>query len=652
MQLLGALIPGIALEADPPAEVPYSTALRMQVKGSALGLRTDRLPEASRAVLAALSAANAEGERLLIQLVLAGGTFARLTGPHPGDPSQGVLSQLAFGQRPASAEITRRLRDKAGEHSLSLQVRMASHANTEVRSRQLLRSLIASLRTNQSAGTELRFAAMRPATLMDYPLRSHLRLTAPEVLALAGWPLESETLPGLPSAHPKQLRPGPGTADTTRQFGLSTAPGKTVALGIAASDALFHSVLTGPTGVGKSSLLLNLITADMKAGRSIVVIDPKADLVMDTLARVPESRTDDVVVLDPGHELPVGINPLLQPGRSPELVADGILTVIRDLFPNLFGPRTSDVLHVSLLTLAVSPGATLSWLPKLLTEQGFRRDLMPHIHDDAVRSFWAQFDQMSAGQQAQYIGPVLSRLRQFLLRPALRRVLDQPQPRFTLDEIFAKQRILLVPLNAGLLGGETSRLLGSLLVSQLWGLSLARTSVPPAGRRPVSIYIDEAQEFLRLGGELTDALARSRSLGVAWHLAHQYREQFSPEVRAAVDANARNKIAFTLGIKDARDLAAMSTDLQPEDFMSLPRYGVYAQLMHDGRLQNWASGKTLPPPPTTSNPGVLIARSQHRYGARVVQSEVSSEEITVVDPSAGHQAELPPTLGRKPRRHD
>jgi hypothetical protein len=61
--------------------------------------------------------------------------------------------------------------------------------------------------------------------------------------------------------------------------------------------------------VGKSTLLLGLITQDMRAERGVVVVDPKGDLVSDVLDRVPPDRTGDVVVLDPAdEERPVGLN--------------------------------------------------------------------------------------------------------------------------------------------------------------------------------------------------------------------------------------------------------------------------------------------------------------------------------------------------------
>ena len=102
---------------------------------------------------------------------------------------------------------------------------------------------------------------------------------------------------------------GVATTDSSRPVALST------------EDSLRHLHLIGPTGVGKSTLMANLALQDIAAGRGVVVIDPKGDLVDGILARTDASRLDDVVVLDARDESPVGINGLADP-RDPDLAAD------------------------------------------------------------------------------------------------------------------------------------------------------------------------------------------------------------------------------------------------------------------------------------------------------------------------------------------
>ena len=98
-----------------------------------------------------------------------------------------------------------------------------------------------------------------------------------------------------------------------------------------------------------------------------MVVDPKGDLVADVLARVPAHRANDVVLLDPADDqFPVGLNVLQATDRPAELVADQVLAVFHGLYKDNWGPRTQDILHASLLTLAGRQGMTLCALPVLL----------------------------------------------------------------------------------------------------------------------------------------------------------------------------------------------------------------------------------------------------------------------------------------------
>ena len=218
---------------------------------------------------------------------------------------------------------------------------------------------------------------------------------------------------------------------------------------------------------------------------------------------------------------------------------------------------------------------------------------------------------------------MLTRVQPFLIRPHLRATLGQATPLFDLGEVFTRRRIVLVSLNKGVLGAESARLLGSLLVGQLWPLILARAAVEPSRRHVVSVFIDEVQDYLSLPGSLADALAQARSLGAAFHLAHQYRGQLPTALKAGIDANARNKIIFSLSAADAAELARQAIDLEAADFQLLPRFGVYAQTMHHGRENPWCQATTLPPTPPVQDALALRASSQARYGQDAAQVEAA-----------------------------
>ena len=604
-----------------------SQAVVVSARPVGVGLATERLSAVGRAVLAAL-AVTAEGEELVVQLQL-GRRFApqALGRVEP----QGWLELLGLVPIPSlSGERGRRMRAQLGRHRAAACLRLGVRAASPLRQRTLLQGLLGALRLLEGPGVRLRARTEHPAKLdaVRRPWRAGLELGAGEIVAMAGWPVGELPLPATPSAHPRVLAL-PAARETQRAFATGVADQSGERLGISIGDALYHTVLLGPTGAGKSTALAHLALADIHAGRGVLLIDPKTDLVADILARIPEQRRSDVVVIDPTSSRPVGINPLARAqtacGASPELVADTVLATLKGVFAESWGVRVEQVLSAALVTLARTPGATLVDLPLLLTNPAYRQRLIAASGADPLGTgqFWAAYEALSEAQRQQWVGPVLTRLQPFLIRPHLRATLGQAAPSFDLGEVFTRRRIVLVSLNKGVLGAESARLLGSLLVGQLWPLILARAAVEPSRRHVVSVFIDEVQDYLSLPGSLADALAQARSLGAAFHLAHQYRGQLPTALKAGIDANARNKIIFSLSAADAAELARQAIGLEAADFQLLPRFGVYARTMHHGRENPWCQATTLPPTPPTQDALALRASSQARYGQDAAQVEAA-----------------------------
>jgi len=404
-------------------------------------------------------------------------------------------------------------------------------------------------------------------------------------------------------------------------------------VGLPIRDALFHTHLLGPTGVGKSTVMLNLICADMAAGQGLLLLDPKGDLATDVLARIPQERTGDVVVIDPTNPTPVGFNPLQGPLPDAAVRADGLLATFAHVFSRNWGIRSADIFHACFLTLAHIPDATLLWLPPLLTDPAFRRRVLAHVDDPiGVGGFWAQWDAKSVAQQSEEIAPVLNKLRQLIVRPGLRAILGQTQPRFTLTDLFTRRRIVIVSLNKGIIGTDAARLLGSLIIASLWQEILRRARLQPEARSTVCVYIDEAHDFLAgIPGDLSDVLAQSRSLGVAFVLAHQFTAQLSPMMRASLETNTRNTLAFTLAASDATSMAKQAPSLDAVDFQSLPAYHAYATLMQSGNSTGWFSLTTNPPPPALRDASEAYAASHTRYGIPAAQTDQAILDLTRPD---------------------
>ena len=630
-QLFAALVPGSAMtSASRRAELP--DAWRVVVGSRHRPLQVADPVQITRAVLAAITAAS-NHEQIVVQWLL-----GRTHSPRPVAASESSASveswwrPLVAGESQLDPERRRALETKRGDHAFACVGRVAIKAGTHCRARALAVGALAGLRTAEAPGISVR--------LIKEPSDKFNRVAVPwvwpqtlnvlELVGLLGWPLGDQPLPGVPRDASRWLRPDPRVKPHSRVLGVSTAPGEDRQLGLSIDDARQHLHVMSPTGTGKSTLLANLICQDIAAGRSVVVVEPKGDLVQDVLARIPPNRAEDVVVLDPtGSDFPVGLNPLLSRGRNPELVADQVLAVFHGLWASNWGPRLQDILHSSLLTLAGRGDASLCVLPALLTNPAVRRRLRAQVDDPiALEPFWAWFDAISDAERQQAIAPVLNKLRPFLLRKSVRAIVGQIDPRFRIDEIFTGRKIVLVSLAKGLIGPEAAALLGSLFVAELWQAVLGRGAISPERRHPVVVYADEFQDYVHLPTDMADALAQARGLGVGLTLAHQHLAQLPSNLRAAVFANARSRVCFQLAGDDAQTMARFSGGLlEPNDFQRLRRYEAYAQLVVSGEVTDFASLRTLPLPAVSSDPQAIRRLSQERYGRPVDEVEAEIRRL-------------------------
>ena len=625
------LVPGCRVSAGFSRRA-VDQAVVVSARPVGVGLATERLSAVVRAVLAAL-ASTAEDEELVVQLQL-GRRFApqALGRVEP----QGWLELLGLVPPPSvTGERGRRLKAQLGRHRAAACLRLGVRAASPLRQRTLLQGLLGALRLLEGPGVRLRARTDNPAKLdsVRRPWRPGLELGAVEVVGMAGWPIGELPLPLLGSGHPRLVAPPPevGSGSSQRVVGASAVPGESGLVRLPITDAVYHTHLLGPTGVGKSTVLLSLALADAAEGRGLLLLDPKGDLATDFVARLPQERAGDVVVLDPTNPCPVGFNPLAGPPELAVVTAEAVLGVLAELFRDSWGIRTADVLSAALLTLARIPQATLVWLVPLLTNPAFRRRVLALAPPDPLGTdvFWQGYEAKPVRTQAVEVAPVLNKLRQLMLRPGLRAMLGQAQPRFGLADLLERRRIVVVNLNQGLLGAGAARLLGTLLISQLWQHLLARQAEPPQRRQIVSVYIDEVQAFLAgLPGSLADALAQARSLGAAFHLAHQYRGQLSAEMIQAVESNTRSKVYFALSATDAAAAARLAPELEAADFQLLAQYQAYATVMHHGRRSGWFSLATRPAPPAVRDPALLYAASHARYGIPAEQTEAELIALT------------------------
>jgi hypothetical protein len=232
-----------------------------------------------------------------------------------------------------------------------------------------------------------------------------------------------------------------------------------------------------------------------------------------------------------------------------------------------------------------------------------------------LKGFWDWYEQMSEAQRAQVVGPVMNKLRAFLLRDYVRNVMGPIRSSFSMAEVL-DGGVCLARVPKGILGEEASRLLGSFVVAQVWQAATHRARLGQSARVDAALYVDECQNVLTLPRSFDEMLAEARGYRLSLVLAHQHLAQLPRDLREAVSANARNKVLFTTSPEDAHTLARHVTpELSEHDLSHLGAFQAAARLFVAGQETPACTLRTRPAPASDVRraEGVRLA-SARRFG--------------------------------------
>lgn len=123
--------------------------------------------------------------------------------------------------------------------------------------------------------------------------------------------------------------------------------------GLSAEDRRRHIYAVGKTGMGKSTMLQNIVLQDIFAGKGVCLIDPHGDSVEYILDRIPKHRHKDVIYLAPGDlEFPIGLNVLESESGEPDfLIAAGLMSIFKRIWVGSWSSRMEYILNNTLLAL-------------------------------------------------------------------------------------------------------------------------------------------------------------------------------------------------------------------------------------------------------------------------------------------------------------
>lgn len=416
---------------------------------------------------------------------------------------------------------------------------------------------------------------------------------------------------------------------------------KRTKFGIKAKDRMRHMYIIGKTGMGKSTLLENLAVQDIQNGEGLCFIDPhggSADLL---LSYVPEHRIKDVIYFAPfDQEFPISLNVMEDIGRDKRpLVASGLIGAFKKVWVDAWSPRMEYLLNNALLALLEYPGSTLLGVNRIFSDKNYRSLVVANVSDPSVKAFWTdEYAKYSDKFATEATAAIQNKVGQFAANPLIRNMVGQPLSTFDIRKVMDEKKIFIVNLSKGRIGEGNANLLGSMLITKIYLAAMSRAEAPAAVLAklpPFYLYVDEFQSFAN--ESFADILSEARKYKLSLTIAHQYIEQMSDEVRAAVFGNVGTMITFRVGSYDAE---VLEKEFAPvfisEDLVNLGFAQIYLKLMINGIGSPPFSATTLDRPKLIGknyvDEVIAASRSQFARPRKEVEDEIRKWHEPVPEP--------------------
>lgn len=411
------------------------------------------------------------------------------------------------------------------------------------------------------------------------------------------------------------------------------------------SSRMEHWHLVAGSGHGKTQTLQHIVMHDLTAEDrpALFVIDSQGDMLR-KLQRLQlfapgQGLSDRLVLIDPEDEAAPALNMfdaenarLSRYSRSErETIEAGVI----ELYNYIFGALASELTAKQGTAFAfvvrlmlVIPGATIHTFRQLMEDPAQTLEKSPfepgvRMLDETSKAFFRnQFFSKGFVETRQQIA---RRLYGVLQVPAFDRMFSSRENRLDMFAAMQAGNVVLINTAKALLKTDASALFGRYAISLVLKAAYERVAVPEGQRRPAYLVVDEAAEYFDSTLERLLIQARKYNLGVLF--VHQYVDQLTPALRAAVSANTSIKMAGGVSDHDARTMApSMRTDAefllgQQKDGRSTPKWTQFA--CHVRNLTPTAVSVTVPfgtleNAPTMSRQAhqELLQRNRARFGVR------------------------------------
>ncbi|OIO50413.1 hypothetical protein COX74_03475 [bacterium (Candidatus Gribaldobacteria) CG_4_10_14_0_2_um_filter_41_16] len=470
----------------------------------------------------------------------------------------------------------------------------------------------------------------------DFNPKEKIILNLEELTSVYHFPMPQLETPNIKWAKNKETTPPTEFSETVgaglNLIGQSSYRGEDKPISfVSRDDRRRHFYIVGQTGVGKSTLLREMIRQDIEKGEGVGVIDPNGDLVEDILAIIPKERADDVVLFESfDMQRPCGLNMLewKTPDQRDFAISEMIGIYTKLFPPEIIGPMFEHYMRNAMLALMADKNdlGTLAEIPRIFTDKAFMESKVAHVTDPLVQTFWQQEWSQTTGQtRSDMLGYVVSKVGRFVGNEMMRNIIGQQKSSFDLEDIMNNKKIFLANLSKGLTGEMNASLLGLILVSKMQLAAFRRASIAQEDRQDFYLYIDEFQNFTT--DSIAIILSEARKYRLNLILAHQFMPQLTEQIRNAVIGNVGSIACFRVGAMDAEFL---EKQFEPEfsryDLLNIDNFNFVVKMMINNKISSPFKVKTVKPKEGDINMAPLIKQLSKLKYARprnIVEREIA-----------------------------
>ncbi len=386
-------------------------------------------------------------------------------------------------------------------------------------------------------------------------------------------------------------------------LGVNSYRGKDTIIHMTREDRMRHFYVIGQTGTGKTNIMLNMITQDIKNGDGCCYIDPHGTDIQTILSRIPKERIDDVIYFDPAYTArPMGLNMLEYDPKYPEqktFVVNEMMGIFNKLFDMKVGGGAmfEQYFRNSAFLVMEDPesGSTLLEITRVLADKEFRDMKIAKCKNPIIKQFWVSAEQTTGDQSlANFVPYISSKFDNFISNDIMRPVVLQQNSVFNFRKIMDEKKILLVNLSKGRLGDINANLIGLVLVGKIQMAALSRVDMFGKQINDFYLYIDEFQNVTT--DSIASILSEARKYRLSLNIAHQYINQLEDNIKNAVFGNVGSMAVFRVGTEDATFLEPKFKPIfNAQDITKLDNYNAYMSMLIKGQPTKPFNIKTLPP---------------------------------------------------------